>query len=254
MPPSKESIRSKIEELIQGMILLKVEDESAWATTLEWMDVTSLGQSFGCWKYVQAGLLTQTSVIMIDGYSLSFLHEYSLLFPSSPYTTLITGYLRYFDLPGPNDEVTEKIRAKKRERRKAKKDGGKKGKKDVAPEAESKEDDVSAEDALKTEENKRKEPYTVLIVSRFGTNRCRPSLICALLTERDRKPAQVSLWPQDPIGGVSSRGRLCQCHRYCRKGQELDQGIGYRDGSQVSWVSWSRQPKCLSQCSTPAPR
>lgn len=43
-PPSKESIRSKIEELIQGMILLKVEDESAWATTLEWMDVTSLGQ------------------------------------------------------------------------------------------------------------------------------------------------------------------------------------------------------------------
>lgn len=28
------------------MILLKVEDESAWATTLEWMDVTSLGKSF----------------------------------------------------------------------------------------------------------------------------------------------------------------------------------------------------------------
>ena len=43
--PSKESIRSKIEELIKGMILLKVEDESAWATTLEWTDVASLGQS-----------------------------------------------------------------------------------------------------------------------------------------------------------------------------------------------------------------
>jgi hypothetical protein len=155
------------------------------------------------------------------------LHEYSLLFPSSPYTTLITGYLRYFDLPGPNDEVTEKIRAKKRERRKAKKDSGKKGKNEAATEVESKEDEVSAEDALKTEENKRKEPYTVLIVSGFCTSCCRPSLIRASLIERDRKPAQVSVWSQNLVGGVSSRGRLCQCHRYCRKGQELDQSAGH---------------------------
>jgi hypothetical protein len=42
--PSKDSIRGKIEELIQGMVLLKVEDESAWATTLEWTDTTSLGE------------------------------------------------------------------------------------------------------------------------------------------------------------------------------------------------------------------
>ena len=100
------------------------------------------------------------------------MHEYSLLFPSSPYTTLITGYLRYFELPGPNDEVAEKILAKKRERRKAKKDSAKKGKKDAVSDAEVKEDDISPEEALKTEENKRKEPYTVLIVSLFGTINC----------------------------------------------------------------------------------
>jgi len=145
------------------MVLLKVEDESAWATTLEWTDTTSLGEhkaSSGKFAHyvVADGSCT-------DGYSLSFLHEYSLLFPSSPYTTLITGYLRYFELPGPNDETTEKIKAKRRERRKTKKDAGKKNKKDATAEDDGQEDEMSPEEALKTEENKRKEPYTVLIVS-----------------------------------------------------------------------------------------
>jgi hypothetical protein len=73
--------------------------------------------------------------------------------------------LRYFDLPGPNDETTEKIKSKRRERRKTKKDAGKKNKKDTSAEDDGREDEMSPEDVLKTEENKRKEPYTVLIVS-----------------------------------------------------------------------------------------
>jgi hypothetical protein len=106
-----------------------------------------------------------------------------LLFPSSPYTTLITGYLRYFDLPGPNSETTEKIKAKRRERRKGKKDTGKKAKKDGVTEDDHKEDEMSPEEALKTEENKRKEPFTVLIVSRSYCFR-RLSLLMSPLTER----------------------------------------------------------------------
>jgi len=145
------------------MVLLKVEDESAWATTLEWTDTISLGEhEASAWIVARYGVADNSRP---DGYSLSFLHEYSLLFPSSPYTTLITGYLRYFDLPGPNDETTEKIKSKRRERRKTKKDAAKRNKKDVPAEDDGREDDMSPEDALKTEENKRKEPYTVLIVS-----------------------------------------------------------------------------------------
>jgi hypothetical protein len=93
------------------------------------------------------------------------LHEYTLLFPGSPYTTIITGYLRYFSRPEPNDETVAVIKAKRKERRRAKKDTSKKGKKDEKIGDDAKEDDVSPEDALKTEENRRKEPFTVLIVS-----------------------------------------------------------------------------------------
>ena len=41
---TKEDARSKVEELIKGMVLLKVEDEGAWTTYLEWTDVGSLGK------------------------------------------------------------------------------------------------------------------------------------------------------------------------------------------------------------------
>lgn len=41
---TKEDARSKVEELIKGMVLLKVEDEGAWTTLLEWTDVDSLGE------------------------------------------------------------------------------------------------------------------------------------------------------------------------------------------------------------------
>ena len=42
---TKEDARSKVEELVKGMVLLKVEDEGAWTTLLEWTDVDSLGES-----------------------------------------------------------------------------------------------------------------------------------------------------------------------------------------------------------------
>lgn len=41
---TKEDARSKVEELVKGMVLLKVEDEGAWTTLLEWTDVDSLGK------------------------------------------------------------------------------------------------------------------------------------------------------------------------------------------------------------------
>lgn len=43
-PPTKEGVRAKVEELIKGMVLLKVEDEGAWITMLEWTDVDTLGE------------------------------------------------------------------------------------------------------------------------------------------------------------------------------------------------------------------
>jgi hypothetical protein len=43
-PPTKESVRAKVEELVKGMVLLNVEDEGAWLTSLEWTDVDTLGE------------------------------------------------------------------------------------------------------------------------------------------------------------------------------------------------------------------
>lgn len=37
-------MRAKVDELIRGMVLLKVEDEGAWVTMLEWTDVDTLGK------------------------------------------------------------------------------------------------------------------------------------------------------------------------------------------------------------------
>lgn len=137
--PSKESVRQYVQELVEGMVLLKVEDESAWAITLEWLDARELAQ-----------------------YPLSFLHEYSLLFPTSPYTTLIAGYLRYYGIAGPDEELQQAIKAQRKERRRQKK-GYKKSNKSAKQDQDEKEPEVSPEEALKTEENKRKEPFTVLI-------------------------------------------------------------------------------------------
>lgn len=105
---------------------------------------------------------------VVDEYPLPFLHEYSLLFPSSPYTSLIIGYLRYFGRPGPNDETAEELRRKRRERRRVgrgKKEG--KGKK-VGEGEKNEEEDGEVEgkaEEKENEDNKRKEPFTIIVVS-----------------------------------------------------------------------------------------
>jgi hypothetical protein len=43
-PLTKEGVRAKVDELVKGMVLLKVEDEGAWVTMLEWTDVDTLGK------------------------------------------------------------------------------------------------------------------------------------------------------------------------------------------------------------------
>jgi superkiller protein 3 len=46
--PSKDSVKEKVLEMMKGMILLDVEDEAVWGTSLEWNDAASLGEcAFG---------------------------------------------------------------------------------------------------------------------------------------------------------------------------------------------------------------
>ncbi|KAJ9098148.1 hypothetical protein QFC21_004477 [Naganishia friedmannii] len=89
--PSKESTRAKVEEIVKGMVLLKVEDEGAWTVLLEWTDVGSL-----------------------EEYDQRFLHEFILTFPLSPVATLLSGFLRYFGFPAPDADEEEKARRGKR--------------------------------------------------------------------------------------------------------------------------------------------
>lgn len=154
--PTKEEARAKVEDLIKGMVLLKVEDEGAWTTLLEWTDVDSLGKH--CCRPFDVNLTSS-----IEGYDLDFLHNFILLFPLSPVATLISGFLKYFGFPGPNAEEEEKARrAKRRAETKSREASSKKAAKDTA----TRDVDDDAEDLARRQSERDRDPFSLLLVSR----------------------------------------------------------------------------------------
>ncbi|KAJ9110552.1 hypothetical protein QFC20_002881 [Naganishia adeliensis] len=128
-------------QLIKGMVLLKVEDEGAWTTMLEWTDVDTL-----------------------EEYDLDFLHNYILLFPLSSMATIISGFLKYFGFPGSNAEEEEKARrAKRRAETRAREGSGKK----VDDKVERKRgDDEDAEEGARRQSERDRDPFALLLVGR----------------------------------------------------------------------------------------
>ncbi|KAJ9092721.1 hypothetical protein QFC19_008646 [Naganishia cerealis] len=148
--PSKESVRAKVEELVKGMVLLRVEDEGAWTTLLEWTDAASL-----------------------EDYDLRFLHDFILSFPLSPVATLISGFLKYFGFPSPDAEDEEKAkRAKRREATRIREALAKKG--ESVPRLPEN-DTADGEDLARRQSDQDKDPFAVLVA---GFEDC-PKLIFA---------------------------------------------------------------------------
>ncbi|KAJ9117523.1 hypothetical protein QFC22_004373 [Naganishia vaughanmartiniae] len=149
--PTKESIRVKVENIVKGMVLLKVEDEGAWTVLLEWTDAGSL-----------------------EEYDQRFLHEFILTFPLSPVATLLSGFLKYFGFPSPDAEEEEKARrAKRREITRKREALAKKG--ESGSVVENGDEVMSEADGGRKQGGQDSDPFTVLVA---GFDGC-PKLIFA---------------------------------------------------------------------------
>ncbi|CCM00695.1 uncharacterized protein FIBRA_02734 [Fibroporia radiculosa] len=84
--PQKAKITAELEDLIGGMVLLKIKDELAWTLFIEGKDAEK-----------------------IEGYDLTILRQFIELFPTSPWADLLVGYFGYMDIPlnNHNDEETQ---------------------------------------------------------------------------------------------------------------------------------------------------
>ncbi|KAI0082004.1 TPR-like protein [Panus rudis PR-1116 ss-1] len=68
----KARLRTEVQEMINGMVLISVPDELAWALFIEWKDVET-----------------------IEGYDLDILRKYMLLFPTTSLSKLLHAYFGY---------------------------------------------------------------------------------------------------------------------------------------------------------------
>lgn len=92
-------MHARILEIIRGILLIQVPDETAYYLNLEWRDAGGL-----------------------DQYPLEELHAYLELFPDSNVSRLLEAACRYFGWQLPDEEQREK--ARKRRRRKERKGRG----------------------------------------------------------------------------------------------------------------------------------
>ncbi len=116
-----------------------------------------------------------------DELDITFLHKYITHFPDSATTSLITGYLRYFDLPLPesSEEISaatdQKRKLNRRERRKQKaEEWAKSHPEEEMPVEEEEEVDedglfelaqANGIDGQRMMDDSRKDPFSVLMVS-----------------------------------------------------------------------------------------
>lgn len=142
--PLKTDVHARVSEIIRGILLIQVPDETAYYLNLEWRDAGGL-----------------------DQYPLEEIHAYMELFPDSNVSALLESACRYFGWQLPDEEQREK--ARKRRRRKESKGRG-----------ADDEDDLAADGP---NEDQLPDPFNVLIVSDFHTV-CREKVLMAPLWRR----------------------------------------------------------------------
>lgn len=97
----KKALAKEVEELVEGMVLLKVPDELAWNLVIEGRDVDTIGM------YSSIAFRRSKHNYYSENYNFKSLREYIRLFPSSPLTNMIRGYVVYMDLPTLDPEPDE---------------------------------------------------------------------------------------------------------------------------------------------------
>ncbi len=130
-------------------------------------------------------------------YDITFLYRYIAQFPTSPNTSIITGYLRFFSLPLPDEEggggsaaATRGKKENRRERRKAKAEERARNHpaEEAMPEGEASEDEDIHDDVLleragapiaggkKAIDDHKKDPFAVIMVCGYDYKERRVAL------------------------------------------------------------------------------
>lgn len=130
---TKRVERKKVQELSQGVVLIRGADRDAWEAQLEWSDWTSIGPCNFSTSFVTSTLTCCPLRHLADEYPLADLKAFTKIFPNDPLTWFITGYLMYFGLQDPEEEEGQA--------------GGRGSKKSMKPKVE--EDEAVGDDAFK---------------------------------------------------------------------------------------------------------
>ncbi|KAF8270248.1 TPR-like protein [Lactarius quietus] len=86
--PRKRKLATEIEMLVSGTVLLRIPDELAWSTFINWKDSET-----------------------IEGYDFETLRHYSALFPREALTRLIRAYFVFLGLPLSDEDETTTTRS-----------------------------------------------------------------------------------------------------------------------------------------------
>lgn len=93
----RAQVSEELEEMVNGIVLLGIQNEDVWRYYLEGQDVYSLGEPL---SFIYHHGLTPVGE---EEYDVSVLHKFLALFPYSAFATLILAYFAYAGLPPTTD-------------------------------------------------------------------------------------------------------------------------------------------------------
>ena len=102
---AKAKLAAEVEELIGGMVFLKIPDELAWSLFIESKDAENIGQST---SYVH---VTQCLIVLPEDYDYEILRQFIHLFPTSALAKFVKAYFDYYAIPLAAQEEEEEAGA-----------------------------------------------------------------------------------------------------------------------------------------------
>lgn len=94
----KKKLATEVQDLVNGMVLLRIPDELAWTIFIDGKN----SETVGAMAFLVRPLSSLTS--SAEDYNFSILRQFVELFPSAALARLIRGYLLYMGLPLTEDE------------------------------------------------------------------------------------------------------------------------------------------------------
>jgi len=101
----KRQLAIEVKELINGAVLLQVEDELAWSAFIDGQDCETIGTGF---FFLILKLTGHDLICCSEGYDFDILRQYQKLFPNQALARLIRTYLAYLGAPLSDDDEEEK--------------------------------------------------------------------------------------------------------------------------------------------------